>query len=223
MSVATVRSVALGEQLAAVMRDRIVRGEIAAGTHLVEDALAATHGISRGPVRDALRALLAEGLLESRRRGFYVKQFTRADIEELYELRVAVEQLACRLALRNAGPGDWERSRFLLGEMRRYAETSDQHSYARADLDFHTQFYVLSRNSRLLAMWHQYQPTFATLLDITNAQDADLRPSWEDHRRLLELAELGLSGEFAAALDSHLAGSLRRLSTAVLTPSAAGE
>nr|WP_231980695.1 GntR family transcriptional regulator [Tessaracoccus coleopterorum] len=63
------KAVALGEQLAALLRSKIVRGQLEPGAHLVEDALAAEYGVSRGPVRDALRALLAEGLLESRKRG----------------------------------------------------------------------------------------------------------------------------------------------------------
>jgi GntR family transcriptional regulator of gluconate operon len=84
MSSMPIRSVALGEQLAALLRARVVRGELEPGTHLVEDAVAADHGVSRGPVRDAFRMLLAEGLLESRRRGFFVKAFTQRDVAELY-------------------------------------------------------------------------------------------------------------------------------------------
>lgn len=215
MSATALRSVALGEQLSGLLRSRIVRGEMAAGTRLVEDALATEHQISRGPVRDALRALQTEGLLESRRRGYFVKAFRQADIDELYEIRGAAEQLACRLALQRAATADWQQARGHLEEMRRHATAGDQHAYAHADLEFHTEFYVHSGNSRLLALWHQYQPTFATLLDITNAQDADLHPSFHDHTRLMELAENGDQVAFSEVLEEHLAGSHRRLSTAV--------
>src|SRR5690606_17338419 len=152
---------------------------------------ATAHQISRGPVRDALRELLAEGLLESRRRGYFVKPFRQEDIDELYEIRTAAEQLACRLALERATAADWQQTRVILEEMRVHAESGDQHAYAHADLEFHNQFYIHSRNSRLLALWQQYRPTFATLLDITNAQDSDLRPSYANHTLLLELAESG--------------------------------
>lgn len=210
-----VRTVALGEQLAGLLRNRIVRGRIPAGTHLVEDVLAADHNVSRGPVRDALRSLLAEGLLETRRRGFYTKAFGQAEVDELYEIRIAAEHLACRLAIQGSSDEDWEAARLGLADMARNAKTGDQHAYARADLRFHTQFYVLSRNSRLLSLWHQYQPTFATLLDITNAQDSDLRPSFEDHQYLLKLAEEGDWNSFSVQLEDHLAGSHRRLSSAI--------
>lgn len=216
-----VRMVALGEQLAALLRGRIVRGEVPPGTHLVEDVLAGEHGISRGPVRDALRTLLAEGLLESRRRGYFIKPFGQADVDELYEIRNAAEHLACELAIARAAASDWEGPRASLAEMARHAEAGDQHAYAHADLEFHTHFYELSGNSRLLSLWHQYMPTFATLLDITNAQDADLHPSLEDHTHLLRLAETGNWAGFGAVLEDHLAGSHRRLSTAITEPPAA--
>lgn len=208
------RAVALGDQLAELLRGRIVRGELAPGVHLVEDAVAAEHEVSRGPVRDALRILTGEGLLESRRRGFYVRGFTQTDIDELYQIREAAEQLACGLAVRSAAP-DWEPVRHYLDVMRSAADVGDLHAYAKADLAFHTEFYVLSGNARLLALWLQYQPTFATLLDVTNAQDADLRPSADDHATLLELAEDGDTEGFAVALTSHLEGSRRRMRDAM--------
>lgn len=215
MSSMQIRSVALGEQLARLLRARVVRGEVEPGTHLVEDALAADHGVSRGPVRDALRVLLAEGLIESRRRGYYAKAFTQHDVAELYEVRAAAERLAGRLAIARGGEADWSAAERNLDRMRRCAEVRDEAAFAVADLAFHTEFYRASGNSRLLALWQQYEPTFATLLEITNAQDADLTPSYQDHRLLLDLAKAGDVDRFLEALDEHLDGSRRRLSSAV--------
>lgn len=209
------RAVALGDQLAELLRARIVEGGLAPGTHLVEDALAAEHDVSRGPVRDALRILTGEGLLESRRRGYYVRGFTATDIDELYQIREAAEQLACGLALRRATAADWASARHCVDVMRAAADAGDRRAYARADLAFHTEFYVLSGNARLLALWQQYQPTFSTLLDITNAQDADLHPSADDHATLMDLAEGGDVEAFAAVLSAHLEGSRRRMREAM--------
>lgn len=220
MSVPALKAVALGEQLASLLRSRMVRGELEPGGHLVEDALAAEYGVSRGPVRDALRALLAEGLLESRRRGYFVKAFTQHDVDELYEIRGAAERLAGELALAR-DDADWSVAERHLDEMQRCADVGDSAAFARADLDFHTELYANSGNARLLALWHQYQPTFATLLGITNSQDADLHPSFEDHRALLELARARDVEAFVGSLREHLAGSHRRLSQAV-TPAPVG-
>lgn len=212
---AGLRPVALGEQLAELLRGRIVGGDLAPGTHLVEDALATEHDISRGPVRDALRILTGEGLLESRRRGYWVRGFTQADIDELYQIRSAAEHLACGLAMQRAQESDWVMARRHLAAMQEMADKGDGHAYAKADLAFHTDFYVLSGNARLLTLWRQYQPTFATLLDVTNAQDSDLHPSALDHARLLELAEAGDAKAFAQVLDAHLEGSRRRMRDAI--------
>ena len=209
------RAVALGVQLADILRQEIVTGELEVGHRLVEDALAARHGISRGPVRDALRTLTSEGLLESRQRGYFVKAFTQDDIDELYDIRETAEQLACRLALASAQPEDWAQAEVEVERMGRCADRGDDREYARADLAFHTQFYVLSGSARLLTLWHQFRPTFATLLDITNAQDADLHPSARDHAELLDLAKLADVDSFSAHLTDHLAGSRRRMSAAL--------
>src|SRR5699024_3768360 len=93
------RAPALGDQLATVLRDRIVRRTLAAGTHLVDDSLAAEYDVSRGPVRDALRQLESQGLVESRRRGYFVVGLTQDDIDDLYELREAIEVVAVRRAI----------------------------------------------------------------------------------------------------------------------------
>lgn len=209
-----VRLVALGEQLAGALRDRIIRGSIAPGTHLVEDAIAAEYDISRGPVRDALRTLQTEGLVEPRRRGYHTRPFTEEDVEELYQVRGAAERLACSLAL-SRDDADWGRAEGFMATMRTAADAGDSHAYATADLAFHTEFYRNSGNARLLALWQQFQPTFATLLDITNAQDADLHPSCEDHARMLQLATTGALEQLIALLENHLDGSRRRILAAI--------
>lgn len=207
----SLRPVSLGNQLADVLRLAIVRGRISPGTHLVEGTLAERYDVSRGPVRDALRLLTNEGLLESRRRGLYVKSFTGKDIDELYDIREAIERVACRLAISHSDPADWTVARELVIEMRRAAAEGDIQRYARADLAFHTEFYVNSGSPRLLDLWELYRPIFATLLAITNAQDADLGPSAYDHSALMDLILERDQAGFDAELSHHLDGSRRRM------------
>lgn len=216
MGPVALRVVALGEQLADELRSRIVRGRIPPGTHLVEDSVATDYNVSRGPVRDALRTLSGEGLLEQGRRGYSVRPFLQNDIDELYEIRGAAEQLAGRLAIERSERNDWVQAEEYLTEMYQHAlVVRDDHQYAIADLAFHTEFYRNSRSARLLNLWQQYEPIFATLIDITNRQDADLGPSYRDHALLLEhLINRDLAG-FTSTLESHLAGSRRRLSRAI--------
>ncbi len=204
-----VRPTALGTQLADLLRARIVLGELETGVHLVEDQLAAQHDVSRGPVRDALRILQAEGLVEPRRRGFHVRGISTHDIDELYEVREALEQLACRLAI--AQQANLSDCRTRLDEMFAAADKGDAHAFAVSDLAFHEHFYAVSGNHRLVNMWAQLQPTFAALVEVTTAQDGDLHPAAEDHERLLELAEAGDADGHSSQLAQHLAGSRRRM------------
>ena len=96
MIVSPVHRPPLGEQLLDQVRALIVRGELESGTHLVEGWMAERFGVSRGPVRDALRQLELEGLVETRRRGVFVRGLSEDDIVELYAVRGALEGRAIR-------------------------------------------------------------------------------------------------------------------------------
>ena len=81
------------------LRDRILRGHFAAGTHLQEIPLAAALGVSRTPVRAALATLASEGLLEyAPKRGYTVRRFALAEIAAAHEVRANLEGMACRFA-----------------------------------------------------------------------------------------------------------------------------
>ena len=92
------RPLGMGEQISHRLRVDIISGAIGNGTHLAEDSLAARFDVSRGPVRDALRQLESEGLVENRRKRLYVSFRGLPDIEELYSLRENLESMALRLA-----------------------------------------------------------------------------------------------------------------------------
>ncbi|WP_214316571.1 GntR family transcriptional regulator [Nonomuraea sediminis] len=207
--------VSLGERVAHSLRLLIIGGELASGTHLVEEALAERFGVSRGPIRDALRVLEAEGLLESRRRGVYVTGLTDADVDELYSLRESMESLAVRLAMRRASDGDWAEAAEALASMRRAAERRDVDAFSQADLEFHSAFYRLSGHRRLGAVWEQYRPTFAVILDVTNARDRELLPAAAAHADLLTLARSGDEDAAVTALSAHLLGARHRLRQAL--------
>src|SRR5699024_7196726 len=90
----------LGQQVVDQLRRLIITRQLPTGTHLVEAQLSANFAVSRGPVRDALRQLETEGLVESRRRGSFVIGLGVDDLEELYGLRQLLEAEAVRLFVR---------------------------------------------------------------------------------------------------------------------------
>jgi GntR family transcriptional regulator of gluconate operon len=221
MTVSPVRkAAALGEQLVEQLRAMVVRGELAPGTHLVEGRLADDFGVSRGPVRDALRQLEIEGLVETRRRGVFVLGLTGDDLRELYALREALEGLALRETIERAGTADWSAVTDAVARMTAAADDGDPARFAAADMDFHTAFYDLAGNRRLAAAWATHRPLFAAMLDVTNTRDRDLHPAAADHAALAELVRAGDLEGALAALSVHLDGSRERMRAALADLSA---
>lgn len=205
----------LGEQVGAQLRRLIVRGELRPGQHLVEAQLAEQLGVSRGPVRDALAQMLNEGLVEQGRRGIRVVGFSEREIRELYDVRLAVETLATSRCLERRVEVDWSTFSDALDAMESAANEQRAAEFAAADLHFHGLFYRNADNRRLVQIWEQYHPTFALLLEMATSQDADLHPSLEAHRALLQLVHDGDQAALATELTSHFYGSRQRLSRAL--------
>src|SRR5690625_735241 len=164
----------LGERLAQRLRERIIRGDLAGGERLVEDAVAAEFDISRGPVRDAFRVLESEGLVTPLRRGVSVRGFSEQDVEEVYSLRRANEQLAARLQAARAPEASFDRMTEGVTVMARAADRDEWQDFATYDLDFHTEVYAQCGHRRLVTIWRMVLPVFEVMLDLTNQQDLDL-------------------------------------------------
>jgi GntR family transcriptional regulator, gluconate operon transcriptional repressor len=217
------RAPALGEQLAAVLREGIVRRTIAPGTHLVEDALAAEYDVSRGPVRDALRMLESQGLVEARRRGFHVIGLSSTDIDDLYELREALEVTAATRAIDHASEDDLAAGRAIVAEMVDAADRADAAAFAEADLRFHALLYRMGGNRRIQDVWQAYEPVLANLMQLTVEEDVDLHPSADDHGGLLDLIVAGDADALAARMREHLQGAHTRMTHAVTSMADAAE
>lgn len=200
----------LGHHVTASLRRMIITGELAAETHLVEAQLSTMFDVSRGPIRDALRQLEREGLVESRRRGVFVLGLTSADIQELYDLREAIETKVMAIC-HAADHLDVEEFAPHLEVMRRAAEASDSNAFSEADLAFHSTFYALAGNRRVLDVWNQYRPTYEMMMTVANVEPVDLGPIFASHERLLELTLTGDLEELTELLHVHLERSKERL------------
>ncbi|SEF18107.1 GntR family transcriptional regulator [Jiangella alba] len=201
----------LGERVAAQLRRLIISGSIAPGTRLVEQSLSDMFDVSRGPIRDALKTLQTEGLVDTRRRAIYVIGLDDRRISELYSVRHALESLALREAVARVGAAGWGDFQQPLLEMRASADRTDPESFAVADLEFHSRFYEAADNRLLSTMWNQIRPTFVVLLQITNARDADLHPAAESHAVILERAGEGDADAALRELTVHLDDARQRL------------
>jgi GntR family transcriptional regulator of gluconate operon len=198
-----VRTPAFGDQVAEVLRDRIIGGQLAAGTHLVEEALAEEFEVSRVPVRDALKQLQAEGLAETRRKGSFVVGLSRVDVRELYSIRIAIETLAIRQAMGRADT-DWSLLERAQADLEASAADPDRGEYTAADLRFHSVIYELGGNSRLSALWQGYRPIFRSMLRATNRRDLDLEAVTRAHRDIVDSARSGRVERTIMLVTKHI-------------------
>lgn len=155
----------LSQSTLELLREELLSGTWTPGERLVEAEIARQLGISRGPVREALAELKAEGLVRDEpRRGSFVAELTDEDIRELYELRAALETRAARLLIQRGGDDAFDRLTAAIEGLRRAAGEGDGEAFARLDADFHAELCRLSGNVRLHRAYVQHATLLTTLL-----------------------------------------------------------
>ncbi|MGW8686070.1 GntR family transcriptional regulator [Streptomyces sp. NPDC055817] len=175
------------ERVTRQLRDDILDGVRKPGSKLVERELAAQIGVSRVPVRDALRVLVAEGLVTPRPRTWaVVREFTPTDIADLNEVREALEVMTFRLAAQRGDRAGLGRLRSNLDEELAAARAGDAVRARRAAADFHETVtsmaanellselegtlrsrmrWLLGRHDDLLAMALEHEALYAAVAD----------------------------------------------------------
>lgn len=133
------------------LRERIITGQLPGGTRIVEDRVASELGVSRNPVREALRMLEAEGLIQmSARRGAIVSSIGPDEASKVFEVRIPLESLAARLAARKATAEEIAELRDLLASGADEGSTgADVRALGRRNTDFHTRIHEIAGNSYL--------------------------------------------------------------------------
>lgn len=135
------------------LRQAILRGELQPGERLMEIQLAKRLGVSRTPVREAIRKLELEGLvLMVPRKGAEVAEITRQDLEDVLEVRAALEELAVKNACDLITDEQLQELKKAAGEFKRTLEGADLIACAEADMKFHEIIYGATNNRRLIQM-----------------------------------------------------------------------
>ncbi|QNN54585.1 GntR family transcriptional regulator [Nocardioides mesophilus] len=132
------------------LRERVVSGALAPGSSLSQTAIAAEYGVSRIPVRDALQLLATDGLVDLQGTSAVVTPLSIEDLQELYELREAVEPLATRLAVPRVGRAEVARMVHLLGVMEDPATSPSD--WIATNAAFHAVVYSLAGRPRTIAL-----------------------------------------------------------------------
>ncbi len=151
------------------IRDSILSGTLLPGQQLVQAEIAAQMQVSRAPIREALRQLEEEGLVESiPYRGTFVSRVTRRDISELYSLRGSLESLAARLAISRCQDQDIAELGAIVDRMTEAADAGDLQALNMADVEFHTQLCVLSDHRHLIRSWKTNTNLIRRILSFRN-------------------------------------------------------
>jgi len=210
--VAQIHRVSVADQVAAVLRQRILNGELHPGTPLPEVSLSTSLGVSRNTMREATRILSLEGLLRRDiHRGVAVSQLSLNDVREIYQLRRMLEIPAVLKAKADRGK--------ILGELEvaleGYESAVRQRDWVRAvafDLQFHSLFIRFHHNRRLESFYQRVIGELRVgmvLVDRSHNDPAGLVPI---HRKLYQLLTAGKLTRCAAVLARHLEDSESRLS-----------
>jgi DNA-binding GntR family transcriptional regulator len=185
------------------VRDAIVDGSLQPGETMSQVVLAEELGVSRTPLREALRMLQGEGLVEARpNRRVRVAPISIGDLEQLYAVRVTLEAQALRLAVPRMTPEHIARLEGSIAEMARYAQQHDMRRWLIPHAEYHHRLIELagSRFAALLSQLYDHAERYRRL-HIGYGPSAWATP---DHRGILDAVEAGDPVGAAALLAEHL-------------------
>ena len=195
----------------------IVGGELGAGAKLSENALAARLGVSRGPVREALRALGETGLVSvEKNRGVFVRQVSLEEANEIYEVRAALEAMIGRLAAKRIQPEQVERIRAVVKKMHAVGRARDAEAYYPLNVEFHALLAEAAGNRALLANYRRVVNQLDLYRRETLLRSAEYIPvSTRDHEAIVNAVAKGDAVLAERLLFDHVIESRERLRRAL--------
>ncbi|HSD11817.1 MAG TPA: GntR family transcriptional regulator, partial [Candidatus Binatia bacterium] len=175
------------------------------GTELHEFALARSLGVSRGPVREALGRLAAEGLVTIRpRRGAVVRALSSEEFIEAYQVREALEMMAVRLAVPKLTAEDLAAMERLIEQMASRGEAGDVQGFFQANSQFHQRFFEVAGNGMLSELYRQLRGQIDRHRLRSLELRGDLRRSIVEHRAILGAASTGDVEQTVSLASDHI-------------------
>lgn len=170
----------------------IESGYLVPGSRVVESQIATAMGISRSPVREAIRHMEQEGLLIAiPNRGTFVPELNVREIEELYSMRALLEGFGARLAAECATKADIGKLESVFAEMEKAAEKPQFALLVKKHTEFHRTISELSAHSILIETWTRLQSKLNLFLNIRLHYQGDLQKVPETHKNILKAIRQG--------------------------------
>jgi DNA-binding GntR family transcriptional regulator len=207
----------LYEQVAERLRTRIYAHELPPGGWIDEQALALEYGISRTPLREALKVLAAEGLvLLKPRRGCYVTQLSEQDIDEVFPVMAMLEGRVAEVAARRATSADLARLADIHEELEKHAAANNADRFFEANQRFHAALQEIAGNRYLAQLIDDARKVIKLTRRDSLRLEGRLKQSLEEHREILEALRARDTERARQSMHDHLLSgraALARLAT----------
>ena len=188
------------DKLISDIRNEVSSGILKPGDQLEVTALAERFGVSRTPIREAIRTLVESGVLETRpRKGSFVRVLSAKQLLDLFQVAAELEGMACRLAALSLTKENVEAIESGLAKCTQAAEFQNNVEYAMANLDFHTAIHIASGNDWLIEQLRQLQINLNSYRTMPYEIRGRLKKSTDEHKIICD-AILSGDGEHACNL-----------------------
>ena len=213
----------LSDQVASFLINEIMFGKLRSGQRINEAELARHLGISRNPIREAVRRLEERGMLISApRRGTFVRSFTKKDIDDIFSFRMVVEQFAVKQALPRMTDADLKEITGFVHLMEKAAADNNEPSLVENDLAFHACISKLSNNRQTLHAFMNIQAELQVLITMAERRFDTPQAAAADHWPVVEALASGVEARATTAMAEHINDSWRRLAEAYEAPAPDG-
>ncbi len=187
--------------------DAIATGQIKPGDRLRETDLATRVGLSRTPIREAIRRLESEGIVEHKPRiGAVVKTLSQQEVVELYEMRIVLETTAAQMAAKHASPAETRRLEELNTAMLDACDHPTQ--VAQLNQQFHRCIVRAARNRYLERSYRGLASALIVLGDTTLETPTRVKTVVEQHQTIIDALKAGNGSQAAEAMSLHMETSL---------------
>ena len=177
----------LRELVFEALREAVISGRLKPGERLMEIQLAEELGVSRTPVREAIRKLELEGLvIMLPRKGAYVADISSRDLVEIFEVRCALERLAAGLAAERITPEELEELESILVRISECVDNGDLDKFVEHDIIFHDVLYKVSRNLRLAQIISSFREQIRRFRMDSLAQPGRMKAALEEHKKIVD-------------------------------------